>query len=280
MAPKYEQRAKARIRSCLQRFGPIIERAETEGFNESDTADIVQDILHEGLGYQKFFEITSEFQIKRHYADVALKIDGKVKIFVEVKSIGSRLRERDVFQIQSYSASHNLPWMLLTDGRTWICYHLSSGTPPAIDEVFHLDLLEAGNDPASVVDCLYLLSKEAVKRNLISEYWEVARATSPEMVGSCLLSDRVIQGIRREVRRRTGQRIKAARIYDVLRTQVMKGSLVEAIAKRPSKPSGRSSKGSQGETKRSRNDSGSIRTLDGKNDEGQKERPPTAVNEE
>jgi hypothetical protein len=53
MPPRYEKKAKERIRSCLKSYVDIVARAESEGFNESDTADIVQEILHKGLGVSR-----------------------------------------------------------------------------------------------------------------------------------------------------------------------------------------------------------------------------------
>jgi hypothetical protein len=243
MPPKYEKKAKERIRACVRRYVDIVARAESEGFNESDTANIVQDILCEGLGYEKFFEITSEFQIKRHYADFAIKLNGKVRYFVEVKAIGSRLSDRDLFQVQSYSASHNLSWMLLTNGRIWRCYHLSAGSPPTVSMVFEADLLQAREDLDGVVQHLYLLSKEAIPRGSLPDYWEFARATSPEMIASCLLSDTVLRSIRREIRRKTSQNIKAAQVSEVLMTQVIKGNVVDLVSKQIPKKRKRALKG-------------------------------------
>ena len=117
MPPKYEINAKNRIKTFLKKFSDVLKRAEDAGFNESDTRTLVLEILTSALGYDKFFEITGEFEIKGRYADFAIKLDNKVKFFVEVKAIGSKLSEKDLFQIQSYSASHNLNWMVLTNGR-------------------------------------------------------------------------------------------------------------------------------------------------------------------
>jgi|GEM_PF-1039961 len=243
MPPKYEKLAKERMKSCLRRYAKVIARAESEGFNESDTADIVHDILHGGLGYEKFFEITSEFQIKRHYADFAVKLDGKVRYFVEVKAIGSRLSERDLFQVQSYSASHNLSWMLLTNGRLWKCYHLSAGSPPSVSKVFEVDLLDEAADIDEVVNRLYLFSKEAISRDCLSDYWEFARATSPEVIASCLLSDPVLRTIRKELRRRTGQSIRAGQISQIMLTQVIKGNVSDLLSKEKPKTRKKETKG-------------------------------------
>ncbi|RKY02189.1 MAG: restriction endonuclease subunit R, partial [Spirochaetes bacterium] len=130
MPPKYEINAKNRIKSFLKKFGDIIKKAEDSGFNESDTRTLVLEVLTSALGYDKFFEITSEFEIKGRYADFAIKLDNKVKFFIEVKAIGSKLLERDLFQILSYSTGHNLQWMILTTGRIWKCYHITRGNPP------------------------------------------------------------------------------------------------------------------------------------------------------
>ena len=187
MPPKYELNAKNRIKAFLRRFTDVLSKAEDAGFNESDTRTLVQETLNNALGYDRFFEISSEFEIKGRYADFAIKQDNKVKFFIEVKAIGSKLSEKDLFQIQSYSASHNLPWMVLTTGRLWRCYHLSSGTPPDLEEVFEVDLLEAKEKLNEVTEKLYLLSKEAIWRDTISEYWEIAKATSPSSIAQCLI---------------------------------------------------------------------------------------------
>jgi len=169
MPPKYEVNAKNRIKNFLKRFADVIGKAEIAGFNESDTKTLVHEILDRALGYDKFFEITSEFEIKGRYADFAIKLDNKVKFFIEVKAIGSKLSDKDLFQIQSYSGTHNLPWMVLTNGRLWRCYHLSSGIPPDIEQVFEADLMQTTENLNDLTEQLYLLSKEAIWRDAISD---------------------------------------------------------------------------------------------------------------
>lgn len=227
MPPKYEVNAKNRIKAFVKKFSEVIKKAEDTGFNESDTRTLVMEVLTSALGYDKFFEITSEFEIKGRYADFAIKLDGKVKFFIEVKAIGSKLSEKDLFQIQSYSASHNLSWMVLTNGRIWKCYHLSQGSPPEVDEVFEADLLD--DDVAALTEKLYLISKEAVWRDAISDYWQVARASSPTSIAKCLLSDKVIDEIRKEIYRTMKQKLSNETIYEVLVTQVIRGDVLSQI---------------------------------------------------
>lgn len=232
MSPKYEERAKTRIKNVLKRFQEedVISWAEQQGLNESDTRSLVEEVLSDALGYEKLREITREFEVKGHYVDFAVKLEGKPAFFIEVKAIGSKLSGRDLFQVQSYSASHNLRWMVLTNGRIWRCYHLSSGSPPSVDLVFEVDLLVSTKDMNDVVEKLYLLSKEAVWRNQLAGYWEKAKATSPELLTRCLFSEKVLTELRKEVYRTTKQRIPLETVTEVLATEVVRGNVVEQIA--------------------------------------------------
>lgn len=231
MPPKYEEKAKIRIKKVIKGFQDkdIIRWAEQQGLNEGDTRSLVEDVLSDALGYEKLREITREFEVKGHYVDFAIKLDGKPKFFIEVKAIGAKLGEKDLFQIQSYSASHNLPWMILTNGRIWRCYHLSSGSPPSVDLVFEVDLLTFSVDMNNIVEKLYLLSKEAVWRDKLSEYWEEAKATSPELISKYLFSEKVLAELRREIYRMTKQHISLDLLAEVLSTQVIRGNIVEQI---------------------------------------------------
>lgn len=230
--PKYEERAKARIKNVLKDFQErdVINWAEQQGLNESDTRSLVEEVLSNALGYEKLREITREFEVKGRYADFAIKIDGKLKLFIEVKSIGSKLNEKDLFQVLSYSASYNLPWMILTNGRIWRCYHLSSGTPPQLELVFEVDLLVPTRELTEVIEKLYLLSKEAMWRDQLSDYWERAKASSPEIVTKCLFSENVVTELKREIYRVTKQRVTPDTLVKVLATQVLRGNLVEQVA--------------------------------------------------
>jgi len=191
MPPKYEERAKSRIKGFLKRFPDVLAKAEDAGFNESDTRTLVQEVLNTALGYDKFFEITSEFEIKGRYADFAVKLE--------------------------------------TNGRIWRCYHLTSGNPPDIEIVFEVDLLQAKEDLTEATNRLYLLSKEAVWRDAISDFWEVAKATSPTAIAQCLLSEGVLDEIRKELYRTTKQRIDNQTIWEVLTTQIIKGNILSQI---------------------------------------------------
>ena len=59
---KLPKKATERVVAGLRRFQPILESAKSQDVNESDTAMIVNDMLHDIFGYDKYAEITSEYQ--------------------------------------------------------------------------------------------------------------------------------------------------------------------------------------------------------------------------
>ena len=87
-----------RLSFGLKQFQPILESAKSRDVNESDTVVIVTDILSEILGYDKYNEVTSEYAIKGTYCDLAIKLNGKLHYLIEVKAIGSDLKENHLKQ--------------------------------------------------------------------------------------------------------------------------------------------------------------------------------------
>ena len=85
------QKVADRIASGLKRFQPILQAAHARDINESDTVVIVTDVLQYVLGYDKYTEITSEHAIRGTYCDLAIKIDGRLALLIEVKPIGHEL---------------------------------------------------------------------------------------------------------------------------------------------------------------------------------------------
>lgn len=50
---------------------------------------IVKDLLSEVFGFDKYAELTSEL-IRGTYCDLAVKLDGKPRVLIEVKAMWSR----------------------------------------------------------------------------------------------------------------------------------------------------------------------------------------------
>ncbi|MGB3899279.1 MAG: hypothetical protein WA973_12060 [Mesorhizobium sp.] len=82
-----------RVSGNLKKYQKIADAQQKSDVSEADTVTLVKDILADIFGYDKYEELTSEHQIKATYCDLAIKIGGKLRLLVEVKSAGSTLAD-------------------------------------------------------------------------------------------------------------------------------------------------------------------------------------------
>jgi len=71
----------------LKEFLPTIREAKKAKLNEADTRTRILFFLQQVLGYDPLKEITQEFMVSSRYVDLAVKIRGNIKFFIEVKAV-------------------------------------------------------------------------------------------------------------------------------------------------------------------------------------------------
>ena len=177
-------RAADRLTSGLKRFQPIVQAAKARDVNESDTVMIVTDMLSEVFGYDKYSEITSEYCIRGTYCDLAVKLEGKLEALIEVKAIGSDLRENHVKQAVDYAANQGVDWVVLTNSITWRVYKIAFTKPVEQDLVIEFDLLSLSPKKAEDIESLYLLAKEGWSKSVLRDYDNQRQALSRFCIGS------------------------------------------------------------------------------------------------
>lgn len=205
----------------LRQFLPHLLKARDDNLNEADTVQRIIKVFEGVLGYDPLTEITRESQVKDKYVDLAIKLDGNIRLLVEAKSAATVLRDRHIEQAQHYAAQANIPWVLLTNGLVWNLYHLSFEEGIEYVRVFAVDLAEDDIDNAA--EYLSLLRRQSIKKGDLEEYWEHRAALSPESIGQALFTEEALKFIRREIRRRHGllidQEDLAAAIHGMLSTE-------------------------------------------------------------
>ena len=217
------QKVAKRLSFALKQFQPILESAKSRDVNESDTVVIVTDILSEIFGYDKYSEVTSEYAIKGTYCDLAIKLNGKLHYLIEVKAIGSDLKDNHVKQAVDYAANEGIDWVLLTNGMTWRVNRLSFTKPISHEQVIELDLLSMNHRNSADIQNLFLLSREAIKKSALPNYHEQAQATNRFLLGALILADPVLNAIRREVKRISpGIQVDTDEIRKILQEEVLK----------------------------------------------------------
>lgn len=224
-APKWESAARERVRATIRRFSkPLLDLVERDA-NEGDTRLLVTDFLCDGLGFDKYEDLTTEYQVKGEFADYGIRIEKQLIAFIEVKRCTQKLGARHLRQVQMYAVNEGVEWMILTNGQVWQVWHLTGGLPVVVDLALEVDLLGEGTI-AQKVDSLFHLSKDAIRRRLLDELWKAKAATAPKSLATIVLSDSVIEAVRKELRRQTAYNVDLTELRRVLSNEVIRSELL------------------------------------------------------
>lgn len=217
-----------RICTGIKRFQPILASAKSRDVGESDTVTIVVDMLAEIFGYDKYSEITSEHAIRGTYCDLATKLDGILQSLIEVKAVGLELKDPHVKQAVDYAANQGVDWVVLTNGALWRVYKLTFAKPIDFELVVEIDFAALNPKCTKDIESLYLFAKEGWLKSVLGEYHSQKQALSRFFLGAIILSDPVLDVIRRQLRRVSPDvRIDTEEIRSVLTAEVLKREVVE-----------------------------------------------------
>lgn len=223
---KIPKRIESRIKSGLKRFRPILDQARKADRSEEDTVTIVRDMLAEMLGYDKYQDITGEYQIRGTYCDLAVKVDDKLRFLIEVKAADRTLREKHLRQATDYAAKAGIEWVILSNGIEWRVYRMIFGQPVRHEHVFTLNVL--GDDP-DLIKQLYMLSQEGARKRAIREFAAQVRALDRHSVAAAIISEPVLQVITRELKRAApGVKIDAEDVEDAIVHEVVKRDVMDS----------------------------------------------------
>ncbi len=183
--------------------------------SEATTISALIDPLLELLGWntRNPDEVQREFKVRGRkgfeHVDMALMIDGKPHVFIEVKSSGSLLEEGDEIQVTSYAFNSGVDWCVLTNGREIRVYDITGGKSLREKLLFTASIDEYIEN----FDKIMLLSKESVKLGRLRE-WSLRRLTLEKIINYIEQKE---QEIVEELLRSDGRLSKEA-VRGVLRT--------------------------------------------------------------
>ncbi|HBS28827.1 MAG TPA: restriction endonuclease subunit R [Phycisphaerales bacterium] len=225
------KRVVERLVAGIKQYQPVLRTQRDRDVSEADTVTIVKDLLADAFGYDKYSEVSGEHAIRGTRCDLAVKIDGKLRVLLEVKAIGLDLKEVHVKQAIDYAANQGVDWVILTNAVRWILFHVSFAKPIDKEEVADIDLLAVETRKDADLERLYLLTKEGLLKEALAEFRDRKDATSRFMIAAILTqSDAVIAAIRKEVRRVSDILVDSPVIEKVLRSEVIKRELLEGEA--------------------------------------------------
>lgn len=223
------KRVEDRVKRGLGHFRGILESARDRDVSESDTVHLVHDMLAEVFGWDKYSELTTEFEIRGTYCDLAIKHEGKLKYLLEVKAINNNLKENHVRQAVGYAASEGTEWVVLTNGIEWQAYQVKFEQPVRAEMVFEFNILDRDAPKDELMAKLFTICKEAVKKEAIEEFAARRQLLNKYTLTSILTSPTLLGVIRREVRRlKKGISVSTDEIKKILEADVIKRELIES----------------------------------------------------
>jgi len=220
-------RVAERLSSGLKRFQPVLASAKARDVNESDTSMIVTDVLAEVFGYDKCSEITRELCIRGTFCDLATRIDGEFQLLIEVKAIGLDLKEAHLKQAVDYAANQGVEWVALTNGHIWKVFRVIFAKPINAELVLEIDLLTLSHKNAVAMEGVYLLTRESMLKSGLHAHHDQVQATNKFFLAAVVLSDAVLETLRRVLRRLSDVRLDVNEIRNALKQEVIKREVLE-----------------------------------------------------
>ena len=227
-----------RLSTGLKRFQPIISAAKARDANESDTSMIVTDMMAELFGYDKYSEVTKELAIRGTYCDLATKIEGKFQMLIEVKAVGIDLKDSHIKQAVDYASNKGIEWVALTNANNWKVFKVIFSKPIDFEIVLDIDLLTLIFKNETHLESLFLLTRESMLKSGLYAYHDQVQATNKFYLGAIILSDSVLESIRKELRRITPdvkvpiEDLRNVLIQDVLKREVIEGDKADIAKKK------------------------------------------------
>jgi hypothetical protein len=183
--------------------------------------------------------------VRSTYCDIATKIDGKLQTLIEVKAIGLELKDIHVRQAIDYAANQGIDWVVLTNGITWRVYKVMFAKPIDQELVCEFDFCALNAKKEDDLELLFLLSKEGWTKSILGDFHEQKQALSRFSIGAMLLTDPIVEVLRRELHRLSPdvriemEQIRNVLVQEVLKREVQDGPKFEEARKRIAKSSNR-----------------------------------------
>lgn len=219
-----------RIKSTLPKFKKVLAIAKDRDVTESDTVAIINDMLSEVFGYEKYTDITSELMIRGTFCDLAIRIDESFEkgFLIECKRIGIELKEEHIRQAVNYGVNKGIKWVMLTNGDEWRMYKIRFEQPVNWDLVLKFNLLNIELKNDTDVEKLFCISKEGILKNSREEMYEKVQCFNRYVVGQLIIQEPVLNLIRKELKKMSdGINIDEDEISALIQYGVLKRDILD-----------------------------------------------------
>lgn len=202
----------------LRRYIPIFKQAYEQNINEAETSLRVGKFLEDALGYDVFQDITKEHTIKDRFVDYAIKLNGKVEFFIEIKQAGIDLREKHIEQASNYAANAGVTWVVLTNGRVWQLYHLTFEDGIQSDLIWSADILSGDLKDAGFK--ISHLHKKSILKDEHEDYYAKVKVLSPKSIIQAIFQENTLRAIRLHLKKASGISVDEQDLVSGIKTMI------------------------------------------------------------
>lgn len=228
---KIPTKVRDRLVTGAKKFQPVIKKARDKDINESDTVTIISDVLSDLFGYDKYTEITSEFAIKKTFCDLAIKLNGEIKLLIEAKAAGLDLKDQHIRQAVDYGSNYGVEWVVLTNGIYWKVYNIVFAKPITSELVYEFDLSAVNPKKQNELELLYHLTKEAMtkgSKTSLDDYHVQQQLVNKYTVSQLLLSDPVLDAVRKAIRKLSPDaKVSNEEIQQIINDEIIKRDVLD-----------------------------------------------------
>ena len=189
----------------------------------------INDILADVCGYDKYHEVTGQYAIRGTFVDLAVKVDENIRFLIEVKAVGIELKDIHIKQAIDYAANEGIEWVVLTNGAVWRVYNVHFGQPIEKILVCEVDLVALSPKSDEILECFGNLSREGFSKGKMADLLHQKQLTNKFTVAALLISDDVLDDLRREIRRLgSGIKVEVDYLRALLTNEIVKRDLIDS----------------------------------------------------
>lgn len=232
---KVPAKFKRSISQELKKYVTLINNLHAKGkqSSEDDARILLNDILADVLGYDKYNELRTEMREKNNRFDYVVKlVEGPNKrkadrfdFVIEAKAAHVQLRQDHIDQTLSYCLAKGMDYFVLTNAVKWQLYSVKHSKKNPSSRLIHEIDFSVSNSIESLSEEFYLFSKNSYLNGDWKGVVQHAKATKVEDVVAVILSDKVIKTITKELYNQSGFKVNQDLVKDVVENQIVKSEV-------------------------------------------------------
>ncbi len=249
---KVPAKFKRSISTELKKFTTVIKNLQSKGkaSSEDDARIIINDVLADVLGYDKYNEVKTEHREKNGRLDYVIKVSDspyskkkdQYDFVIEAKAAHVSLSQSHVNQTLQYCLTNGIDFFVLTNTVRWQLYSVKNTKRNSDANLIHEVNFGVESNTDNLAEEFYLFSKNSYLNGDWRDVHKVANATKVEDIVAVILSDKIIKSITKEVTSIHGVKVLPEQLKDIIENQIIKAevedlnkSLLRKINSKPSR---------------------------------------------